>query len=146
MRFVPFAQLLDETLAAEPVRSSSSSGRPFRPAPVIGFFDFTARPPQQQPTARAARAPWTAAPALRPIRHFSPRERVAFDELVGLGATLREDFTADELRRAFRELARRFHPDRHQGMAQADLGRLSELFRRAHKAYRTLQAPAVKAA
>ena len=46
-----------------------------------------------------------------PVRKLCAHERDALDLLNYLGAQLSADFTRDELRSAFRALARRVHPD-----------------------------------
>jgi DnaJ-class molecular chaperone len=58
--------------------------------------------------------------------------------LEALGAVLPADFTSDELRAAFRSLARRYHPDRHPRCSEDERIRLGVLFGHAHDAYRTL--------
>ena len=52
-----------------------------------------------------------AKPRPRPARALSATQRQALDLLNSLGAHLAADFTRDELRSAFRALARRYHPD-----------------------------------
>jgi curved DNA-binding protein CbpA len=59
---------------------------------------------------------------------LAPAERHAFDELVGLGARLREDFTPIELRSAFRALARRYHPDRCPSRTPDDQAHAARIF------------------
>jgi DnaJ-class molecular chaperone len=71
-------------------------------------------------------------------RVLSSREQRALDDLIALGAELPADFTFDELRSAFRTLARRYHPDRHAGCRAEDKARLAHLFARTRDAYRTL--------
>jgi hypothetical protein len=85
-----------------------------------------------------ADAPRGVAPGGRPVRRLSRRQREALVMLESLGAPLAEDFTAEELRGAFRALARRYHPDRHPSSSASDRARLCMLFGRAHDAYRLL--------
>ena len=61
-------------------------------------------------------------------RHLTSLERQALD-----GAR-----TPDELRRAYRTLARRYHPDRHHGCSPAERERLAHLFAEATEYYRML--------
>jgi hypothetical protein len=160
MRPTPFAQVLDETIAAFAVADAAAPRRTFTPAPVLGFFDFsagpiergrvaplgpyaTAAPASKPPTARVAPIagsprPRSAGASSRPARTLSFRQRVAFEQLLNLGASIAPDFTRDELRHAFRELAHRYHPDRHQETPTDEQARLGDLFRRAHDAYRVL--------
>lgn len=102
--------------------------------------------PSDASRRRAAAAPASAArptpsappvPA-RPARRLSAMERFALAELIGLGAPLDERFTTEELRSAFRTLARRYHPDRHTDRSEAEQAELSRMFRRMHAAYRVL--------
>jgi hypothetical protein len=78
-------------------------------------------------------------PTRVPRRALSTDERRALDELVRLGASLDSHFTAEELRSAFRSLARRYHPDRHPGATASERTRLSTLFSQVHEAYKDLQ-------
>jgi hypothetical protein len=74
----------------------------------------------------------------QPGRRLSAVQRFALAELIGLGASLDEHFTAEELRSAFRTLARRYHPDRHADRCDVEKAELSMMFRRLHDAYRLL--------
>jgi len=175
MRPAPFAQVLDDTIAAFAVADTAAPRATFKPAPVLGFFDLSPksaeRPPVSpfRPAGSAPRNPaYGSAPRNlgsgldadaaphstvvgpvprsgpagtppRPARKLSFRHRVAFEQLVNLGAAIAPDFTREELRHAFRDLAHRYHPDRHQGSAAAEQARLADLFRRAHDAYRVLK-------
>jgi len=76
----------------------------------------------------------------RPIRVLRPAEQHALDELIGLGAQLRPDFTPAELRSAFRALARRFHPDRSMGQPPADQAHAARIFAFIVGHYRCLSA------
>lgn len=77
------------------------------------------------------------APA-RPRRRLAGPQRRALDELVALGARLTDDFTAAELRTAFRALARHYHPDRHAAASDAERIVFARQFARVHDAYRLL--------
>lgn len=79
-------------------------------------------------------------PSSRPQRTLSSRGRAALDQLNALGAAIGTDFTVQELRQAFRTLARRYHPDRHPGSSAIEKARLSRQFIQLHDAYRELQA------
>jgi curved DNA-binding protein CbpA len=72
------------------------------------------------------------------MRALSDREREAMAAFEALGAPLSPAFTADELRRAFRTLARAYHPDRHGDRGAHEQARFGELFTRARAAYETL--------
>ncbi|MFN7979546.1 MAG: J domain-containing protein [Vicinamibacterales bacterium] len=97
--------------------------------------------PPSAPTAGARRAP---APRLSPIvrarRVLTVKEQRALDRLLLLGARLDDQFTADDLRREYRALALRLHPDRHALAPAADRAMLAEAFARATASYRCLQA------
>jgi DnaJ-domain-containing protein 1 len=76
----------------------------------------------------------------RPRRILSMKQQDALDTLLDLGARLDRDFTDDELRRTFRALAMRYHPDRHINADEQERTRLAVLFTRAHAAYEILKA------
>ena len=67
-------------------------------------------------------------------------ERRALAALNRLGAGLDEALSSDTLRRAFRRLAHRYHPDRHPGSSPAESARLARLFAEATAHYRVLAA------
>lgn len=76
-----------------------------------------------------------------PKKHpLSAREREAFRHLAALGGDLGEAFTFDELRRAFRKLALRYHPDRHTGCGDHTRSQLAQTFAQARDAYQVLSA------
>jgi DnaJ-class molecular chaperone len=62
--------------------------------------------------------------------------------LNALGAAVPADFSAQELRRAFRTLAHQYHPDRHPACGAAEKARLSQQFIQLHDAYRELRVEA----
>jgi len=154
-RTVSFAQVLDETLAAasEPLNAGPMH-RSYAAPHVLGFFDFSA--PGRQPgaatvpsRAHSAASIWGLG-ADRPVspqmsstprvqRYLNTEERQALQDFATLGADLAPDFTDTELRAAFRDLARRYHPDRHPESDGAKKAYWSVLFARVHTAYRTLQ-------
>jgi DnaJ-class molecular chaperone len=55
-----------------------------------------------------------------------------------LGACLDPDFSDDDLRGAYRQLARRYHPDRHPGSSEREKATFGALFARAHASYQLL--------
>ncbi len=78
-----------------------------------------------------------------PIEHRAPRvlkpaEDTALNTLVRLGASLDRAFTARELRSAFRELAHRYHPDRHPHASDNERLRLGATFAELTSAYGVL--------
>lgn len=144
-----FAEVLDRTLAAWPARAEAPPPvYASRVAPFLATLDghvvsihatpyarrvapaATGRPPATAP--RPPRPP-------RPPREMTPAERDAARLMVELGADLPPDFTDDELRRAFRALARRWHPDRHPGATPAEHARLARTFTAVMTAYRCLR-------
>jgi hypothetical protein len=87
---------------------------------------------------RAAERPVMTDATARPRRRLGRPQQKAIAELVALGAELREDFSAAELRSAFRVLARRYHPDRHTQSSETERATLALQFARVHDAYRLL--------
>jgi hypothetical protein len=148
-----FAEVLEHELelgAYQPDRRASrisQTGQPAAPHPFLFveprfFFNATA----YAALAGAPGAPWhadssvPAQPLPRPSRRLAAGEASAFNALVGLGADLRPDFTAGELRSAFRALARRYHPDSNPGSSDAAKVRLAGLFGDLTENYRRLLA------
>ena len=111
----------EPVVAPKPARRVSEAG-PTPPPP--------APPPPGPPPASPRRAP----------RQLTAAERRALDVLVGLGASLGDAFTEDELRREYRRLALSLHPDRHPAAPAAERIRLAGAFARATDAYRRLRA------
>lgn len=64
----------------------------------------------------------------RSTRALSAHEREALDLLNGLGAELTADFTRDELRSAFRSLARRYHPDANPTISGREFASLRDAY------------------
>ena len=69
---------------------------------------------------------------------LTPEQQHAMAEMIALGAHLRPDFTAPELRRAFRRLARQYHPDRHPSISPEEQAHLSQIFGDVAEHYRCL--------
>jgi hypothetical protein len=153
-----FGDVLDRVMGQsipEPVaRVSEAWERPQAVAPNPFLFTTYAVPtfarvaPAASPAAdlrfRSIAAP-TAAPVpspepLRPLRTLAPREQRALRQLIALGADLRPDFDAVELRRAFRILARRYHPDRHPDSTEEVKAGLSRTFAELAENHRCLLA------
>ena len=80
-----------------------------------------------------------AAPPPRPRRTLAPAHQAALDHLVAHGARIDAAFTRDDLRRAFRALARAYHPDRHPGLAADGVARLSTIFANLRASYDLLK-------
>lgn len=101
----------------------------------------------ESPGRTSTGTPAPPAPVAPPRPTFVPARRVltvaeqrALDRLLLLGARLDDQFSADELRREYRKLALRLHPDRHATAPAADRATLAEAFARATASYRCLRA------
>jgi hypothetical protein len=131
-----FADVLDAHLGCTPVPPvrPALSNRPLTSALFV--FDM--------PVAAAARP--AAAPRREPSRPAAPAivlttlEQRALRALNALGADLDERLSLDTLRRAFRQLAHRYHPDRHPDTSAAEHERLARLFADVTGHYRLLAA------
>jgi hypothetical protein len=119
----------------------------YPPPSVLYFdprFDFCEPRLPAESSFAHVRPPWTGvAPTPRPrpdrIQHrLSGHGRHALNEIVALGAALDESCSEDELRRAFKLLARRYHPDCRPLAGEAEKARLSRLFVSLHRAYKVL--------
>ena len=76
-------------------------------------------------------------------RRLSATQQRALGRLQRLGAlALDASFTDDQLRRAFRFLAKKLHPDRHPAASAAERARLASSFVALCESYRELTAPA----
>ena len=154
-RGTAFADVLDDLLDAAPVQQpaprragvathsffpfdrSRFAAAPRTSAPAVGF---TPRQDDEPPRA-AGGSPLPFTPrAPRRARALTPRQQLALDTLVTLGARITSDFSGDELRAQFRALALRYHPDRHPGSTGPEKARLAALFSQLHDAYEHLKA------
>ena len=142
-----FAEVLDRTLAGWPVRPQAPP-RHAGHAPFVRPLDGPAVSIHATPYARLAAEAWRGRPLAtpappprlpRPARVLTAAQRAAVRQFVELGADLSDDFTDEELRRAFRALARRWHPDRHPGESPAEHARLARTFAAVMGAYRCLR-------
>lgn len=79
-------------------------------------------------------------PPRRPVRRLTVDEQRALARLLALGATLTEAFTADELKREYRRLALRHHPDRRGAGPAEAIARAATTFAEVAAAYRCLRA------
>jgi hypothetical protein len=126
MAGTPFAEVLDDALESPRAPLGAREDGFFSQVPLAGPATVYLGLKGVPPAWAATRYPHTA--GRRPARMLGPAERHALDELIGLGARLREDFTHAELRSAFRALARRFHPDHCAGQPPADQAHASRTF------------------
>lgn len=130
-----FRDILAEKLRDCQLESPGPSGPTAWTAPASGSilhgeprYCFGATPYGRMVEARSQQPP----------RTLSPRHQRALDVLVRGGASLHADFTPAELRTAFRDLARRYHPDRHPGSDEAASSRFARMFAELNESYRVL--------
>lgn len=77
-----------------------------------------------------------------PRRVLSPGQRAAIDCLVRLGAGSLDACSSDrEIRSAYRNLVRRYHPDTHPGAGPFEVAALARQFAELTEAYRLLIGP-----
>ena len=128
-----FVEVLDEVLDGYESHAAAAPRPDLRVATSSHYWL-----PQELQRVQASFASTRPDPA-RPIRTLSMKQQDALDTLLGLGAQLERDFTDGELRRVFRTLALRYHPDRHINADEAERARLAALFARAYDAYEMLK-------
>lgn len=116
-----------------------TTAEPVAPPPMAETVVDAGAPSQAAPAPPAA-AVLRSSPIVRARRVLTVSEQRALDRLLLLGARLDDRFTADDLRREYRALALRLHPDRHASAPAADRAALAEAFARATASYRCLQA------
>jgi hypothetical protein len=97
----------------------------------------------EQPRVAAAQPPRVA--AAQPVtervhRSLTDTQSRALQTLRSLGAALASDFTAADLRREYRKLARRLHPDSHPGCSRAESESFARQFALATDSYQRLLA------
>jgi len=107
------------------------------PAAAAASAAARARVAYERPAPPTRATTPTAAPTGL-LRALTPRQQRAFDAMVALGASLYGDFEAADLRRAFRRLAREYHPDRHPGCSATERAHLSRTFADLTEHYRCL--------
>jgi hypothetical protein len=151
-----FADILDEMIAEVPAerprRAAQSGLRPQPPNPFLftepyrhyrtayGSFGRTGGALRDVESASVAMPPdAVSAPPRRPKRKLSPADARAVEQLVALGAVLPIDFTAQELRSAFRALARKYHQDTRPASDPAESARLARVFAHVNTHYQQLQ-------
>jgi len=140
-----FAEVLDGFLHTHVAVEPAPPQAPVRPAPMNPFLFSTAyqRTASSLPREYAGTpAPASAPRGARVARCLTPVQQRALDALIGLGAALSSDFTQQELRAAFRALARRYHPDRHPFASAADVTVLARTFTAVTGHYELLRAAA----
>ncbi len=149
-----FAEFLDQALTADSTPKPQmpempQMGEPAQASPV--------REPQVVVAADAIRAPrpktYGVTPFAAPVRsrrrpgmtsrraarRLDSGDRRALDTFRDLGADLGIDFTVEELRRAFRQLAQAYHPDRHPDAGVLEARQYSAAFSSLNASYRRLQ-------
>jgi hypothetical protein len=136
-----FADVLEDTIrrmTAEVMPRPAQSWTAGAAAPAGAAFLFTR--PLTAPIPR-----WPEAVFQRPPRRphrLTAEQQKALRGFLSLGGVVADDFTAEELRRAYRRLAHRYHPDRHRDASPATRALLARQFAEATECYRCL-APAV---
>lgn len=121
------------------------------PEPAIPVARAWTRWPDAPPAAPFLRVPpltaaaprWTlpeGAPVRRPAHRLTAEQQHAFERFERLGARVPSGFTADELRREYRQLALRFHPDRHADRSALEREQRARNFAEAADLYRCLGA------
>jgi len=149
-----FAEVLEQELAGFQPRGPVSAPAPPPPTyraphpllfarPYVAFSATTYGPiatqdfmPSMVEAATTRRPVKPSVPP--PPRRLSPSQRRALDGLVALGANLDANFTARELRSAYRTLARRYHPDRHPSSSDPERARLARVFAELNDNHRRL--------
>ncbi len=80
-----------------------------------------------------------------PLNQFDARTRTLVETLIALGASeLREGLSKQRIKRAYRRLAKRYHPDRLVGATPAERKEASAKFVRLQKAYEVVSEAVAK--
>jgi len=103
---------------------------------------FSAIAAAEESQVRRPRPVDHAEPSARPAPKFrlTTLEARALAALNALGADLDDSVCPERLRKAFRRLAHRYHPDRHPGIGATETARLARQFADATAHYRLLAA------
>jgi hypothetical protein len=139
VRAASFADVLDEALRLELADTgcAATGSAPATALPYVAHPFLFAQP-------LIATAPrWLSLQGQAPVRPdhaLTDFQRQALDRLIDLGASLAANFTAAELRREYRLLAYRYHPDRHADAGEIERAGLARAFAAATADYRSLRA------
>lgn len=98
----------------------------------------SAAPRANEPESQGVRRAVSTVSPVRLRRRLTRAQSRALEAFNQLGAGIRVDFSAGELRSAFRMLARRYHPDRHPDASVVDRHRLAWQFTTIRNSYQTL--------
>ncbi len=139
-----FADVLDDALAQARVQAQrnaawSAAGARGTAGPFLYARPLSAGAAWTRSYPRAAAPPPPPPPPRIPARGLSVAEEQALARLVALGAALTQSFTPDDLKREYRRLALRHHPDRQGDVAPLSLARASAIFAEVTEAYRCLR-------
>lgn len=130
--------MLDDALAQNRgTAEAPASGWAWRREPPLGSAFLFARP-LTSPAPRWAPG-GAATPATRRPHALTDVQRLALEGLVLLGAELTDAFTADDLRREYRRLARRYHPDGRADAGPLERAQMARSFAAAADDYRCLR-------
>lgn len=148
-----FADVLDDALGvtAGPALSSSRGASTPTLQPVNPFLFFTlpagaGKRVSYEPASwkhtrnQAVAVAPEPAEVCQPARTLTAGQQRALNLLTSFGAHLTPDFTLQELRREYRQLARTIHPDRHNRCTPVERDRLSRQFAELADSYRHLLA------
>lgn len=132
-----FADLLDDALQ-RPRRNVA----PIAPAWAARLAADVATAPLVGRTLTARQPRWLVDDTPRPPRPdhcFTSVEALAFARFAALGGALARNFSAGDLRREYRVLAQRYHPDRHADASLLDRETQASRFAEATACYRCLR-------
>jgi hypothetical protein len=105
---------------------------------ATGHLRAVPAPPAERPAAPAASRTAPVTMPARPVRRLTVVQRRSLDALIGFGAAIHADFSAGQLRSAFRTLALRYHPDRHPFADNSEKAALASHFSAMTTSYETL--------